>query len=105
MMLAYFLLSFFAVIPIPIWGYIAEFIAGQVAATAFVLAGSYVAPTFKKGTACVLFLLFLIYGVYVVIDPYNIYEDVSIIETVIYKIGGVLGAALGVFLVIHKEEC
>ena len=103
MIFAYFVLSFFTVIPIPIWSYIAEFIAGQGAAAAFVLTGSCVAPRFRKETAWVLFSLFLIYSVYAVIDPYGIYKDYGIIESVVYKIGGILGASAGVFW-LYKEE-
>ena len=104
MTIAYFFLSFFPVIPIPIWSYISEFIAGQGSAAVFVCAGSCIAPTFKKATAWGLFALFLMYSIYAVIDPYGLYEDFGIIEAVIYKIGGVLGAALGVYLVIHKSK-
>ena len=79
-------------IPIPYIDYIIEFISGVFGSAIFVLAGSYIAPCFKRKTAYVLLALMAAYSVYAIVDPYKLYEDVGLIEAIIYKFGGLVGA-------------
>ena len=90
-------------IPIPFFSYINEFMASQVAGFVFVYAGSYVAPCYKKISAVVLGFLFLLYSIYTIIDPYSLYSDVNILETIVYKIGGVL-ACVGAIVLVRESD-
>lgn len=83
-------------------GYIAEFISSQVSSLAYIVTGMIIAPIFKKQVAIFLGILYLIYSVYSLIDPYNLYQDISLIESAIYKIGGILGCFAGYY--IYKER-
>ena len=83
-------------IPIPYIDYITEFIAGTISAGVFVSAGSYVAPTKKRFCAILLTVMFVIYSVYSVIDPYLLYADFGIFEAIIYKLGGISGCVVGI---------
>lgn len=84
-------------IPIPYIEYITEFFAGTIAAWAFVSAGVFIAPLYKRITALLLCVIFIIYSIYSILDPFLLYDDYGIFESVIYKIGGLLGCLVAYF--------
>lgn len=90
-------------IPIPYVAYITEFIAGLLGAAAFVATGIYIAPNRKKWAGIGLVVLFFVYSVYAVIDPYRLYTDYGLFESIVYKVGGVMGSIAG-FLFAEKED-
>ena len=77
-------------IPVPYIEYLFESGAGALSSAAFVTAGVFIAPGYKKRTALFLCFLCVLYSVYAVIDPYNLYKDYGILESIIYKIINVL---------------
>ena len=84
-------------IPVPYIEYITEFVAGTIAAGAFVSAGVYIAPLYKRITALLLCVIFIIYSIYSILDPFLLYGDYGIFEAVIYKIGGLIGCLVAYF--------
>lgn len=88
-------------IPFPCIHCLTESFAGAVAAGAFVGVGAHVAPVHKKKTAFVLCVMYFIYSVYSIIDPYRIYEDYGIVKAIMYK---VIGMAFCVYVYISTED-